>query len=59
MDATKAAVDRDVAVRDAGQAYDDAIDAIDFARSAIVEAEYATLGAMRAEKNARSLGAPL
>jgi hypothetical protein len=46
-------------VRDAESAYVDATDAIEFARSAIVEAEYATLAAMRAEKNAQRLGAPL
>jgi hypothetical protein len=59
MEATKAAIDRDVAVRDAGEAYSDAIDAIKFAQSAIDEAEYATLGALQAEKNARRLGAAL
>jgi len=59
MDSAKTEVDRDVAVRHATEAYDDAIDAIAFAQSAIAEAEYATLEAMRAEKNARSLGAAL
>jgi hypothetical protein len=59
MDATKAAVDRDVAVQDATQAYADAMDAIDFARSAIGEAEAATLEAVQAERNARHLGAAL
>jgi hypothetical protein len=46
-------------VRDAESAYEDANDAIDFAQSAIVEAEYATFAALRAEKNAQRLGAPL
>jgi chorismate synthase len=59
MDAAKAAVDRDEAVQDATQAYADAMDAIDFAGSAISEAETATLEALRAEKNARRLGADL
>jgi chromosome segregation ATPase len=59
MDATKTAVDRDVAVRHATEAYEDAVDAIEFAQSAIAEAEYATLEALRAEENARSLGAAL
>ncbi len=52
-------MDRDDAVRDAGSAYQDAVDAIEFARSAIGEAEYATLEALQAEKYARQLGAAL
>jgi hypothetical protein len=57
MDAKKAAVDVNVADRDADWAEADAKDAIDFALSAIVEAEYATLDAMLARKNAAQLAA--
>jgi hypothetical protein len=57
MDAKEAAVSADVADRDADWAEADAKDAIDFALSAIVEAEYATLDAMLARKNAAQLAA--
>ena len=57
MDAKKAAVDADVAEDDAEWAEADARDAIDFALSAIAEAEYATLDAMLARKNAAQLAA--
>jgi hypothetical protein len=57
MDAKKAAVDVNVADRDADWAEADAKDAIDFALSAIVEAEYATLDAMLARENAAQLAA--
>jgi hypothetical protein len=57
MDAKEAAVNADVADRDADWAEADAKDAIDFALSAIVEAEYATLDAMLARKNAAQLAA--
>src|SRR5262249_2142147 len=58
-DTTKAAAPRGVAGQDAGEAYSGAMGAIDFGRSAIGEAEAATLEALRAEKKARRLGAPL
>ena len=55
IDAKKAGVDADVAETDAEWAETDAYDAIDFAASAIWEAEYAVLDAVGTRKKADAL----
>jgi len=55
--AKKAELDRDVAERRAARAEDDALDAIDFAGAALDEAEYATLDAVLARREADELAA--
>jgi hypothetical protein len=57
IDAKKAAHNVDVAEQDAEWAEADALDAIDFASSAVEEAEYAVLDAMLARKDADVLAA--
>ena len=57
IDATKATVDAKAADRDADWAEANATDAIAFALNAIDEAEYATLDAVLARKNAAELAA--
>jgi hypothetical protein len=59
MDAAKTEVDRDVAVRHAREAHEDAVDAIEFARSAIAEAEYATLRGIACRKERSEPERPL
>jgi hypothetical protein len=58
FDEMKADVDRDRAVRRATDAYEDAIFAIDFAYSAISEAEYAVLEARLAQMQVDELTEP-
>jgi len=53
----KAELDVDMAERRAKRAEDDALDAIDFAGAAVDEAEYATLDAVLARKEADELAA--
>ena len=55
IDAKKAKVDSDVAETDADLAEADAYDAIDFAASAILEAEYVVLDAVGTRKKADAL----
>jgi Tfp pilus assembly protein PilX len=55
IDAKKASVDASVAERDAELAEADAYDAIDFAASTILEAEYAVLDAVGTRKKADAL----
>jgi hypothetical protein len=55
IDAKKAKVDADVAESDAEWAEADAYDAIDFAASAILEAEYVVLDAVGTRKKADAL----
>jgi hypothetical protein len=57
IDAKKARVDASVAERDAESTEADAYEAIDFAASAIVEAEYLVLDAMGRRKKADALAA--
>jgi hypothetical protein len=56
IDARGADVDAMVAAAQSEEAESDALDAIDFAGSAIEEAEYAVLDALRAEKKLDLLG---
>jgi hypothetical protein len=55
MDEKKAELDVARAADDAYAAENDALDAIDFASSAVAEAEYAVLAALRSEKHAEEL----
>ena len=55
MDATKADLNIAMAAQDAYDDETDAVDAIDFASSAVAEAEYAVLNALRSEKRAEAL----
>jgi hypothetical protein len=55
MDARKAELDVAIAAQDAYDDETDALDAIDFASSAVAEAEYAVLNALRSEKRAEAL----
>lgn len=58
LDAKKASVDANVAEDDAEWAEADAYDAIDFAASAILEAEYVVLDAVGTRKKADALARP-
>ena len=55
MDAKKAELDADRAIENAYEDETDAMDAIDYASSAVAEAEYAVLTALRSEKRAEEL----
>jgi len=55
MDAKKAELNVAMAAEDAYDDETDAIDAIDFASSAVAEAEYAVLNALRSEKRVEAL----
>jgi len=55
MDATKADLNIAMAAQDASDDETDAVDAIDFASSAVAEAEYAVLNALRSEKRVEAL----
>lgn len=55
MDAKKAELNTAMAADNAYDDETDALDAIDFASSAVAEAEYAVLNALRSEKHAEAL----